>query len=719
MPSFSAAPVRAGTAWIDIQRTRGFTRWIVGNDRITCTLGVLADGILQVEAVARTDNLGAVARAARDVFAITLDDERRLTATGAKVVGDATAITGSGVRLEIELEADGAGTVRFAIELPEHQAVLRQGLSFTAADETTVTGCEPLVLGIGAPSSMLLQTVAGVQQQGGWRPESVGPYRTFRLESRELDQPALIHSGPRSTWDETPWAAIGPRYQDDGIPGGILFAFDYGGQWELAARPDDGGPTELAFAAAGIEPRLQPGETWTAPATWIGSYPGDLDSAARIWVDYLRAHVVPAQPDDFPWVQYNTWYSYHCDLDADRLLEEADIAAALGVEVFYIDAGWWTGNPMRRDNFGSGLGNWTENRDKFPDGIAAFADRIRERGMHFGIWVEPERVDLRTATTGTWQTAWLATRDSELIGPEWPRDTSTAWLCFGHPEAQAWAIDWIGAMIAAYGVRWLKWDSNHWGVCTNPDHGHGATDGEAAQLEGVYRVMDALRERFPDLVIENCAGGGTRMDFAIARHSHAWWVDDASEPGHRVRFHASGAGYLYPLETLNSWVTESDYESVNGRDLPDPVLRAVFRSRMIGALGISCQLVTWSEATRLIVAEELARYKAVLRPLVRSGHLAHLLPQPDLVTPVLAPPPSWEAFQIGDGEVWVVLGFRNLAVDDAQRVFLKGLQPGVTYELADETGASLGTAAGSDLMETGWSLACAPLCSTWMTISAS
>jgi hypothetical protein len=145
--------------------------------------------------------------------------------------------------------------------------------------------------------------------------------------------------------------------------------------------------------------------------------------------------------------------------------------------------------------------------------------------------------------------------------------------------------------------------------------------------------MDALRQRFPDLVIENCAGGGTRMDFAIARHTHTWWMDDASEPAHRTRMHSSGAGYLFPMETLNSWVTESEYENLNGQDLPDPIVRAMFRSRMMGAIGISCRTTAWSDTVRGTVREELSFYKEHLRPLVKDGYLLHLLPQPDLFNP--------------------------------------------------------------------------------------
>ena len=102
-------------------------------------------------------------------------------------------------------------------------------------------------------------------------------------------------------------------------------------------------------------------------------------------------------------MQYNTWYSYGCDWDDETLRKEVAIAADIGAELFYIDAGWWTNNPRKGDNFSSGLGNWTESPDKFPHGLRAFADHIRDNDMHFGIWVEPERVDVRTLATGTWR----------------------------------------------------------------------------------------------------------------------------------------------------------------------------------------------------------------------------------------------------------------------------------------------------------------------------
>ncbi|MGI8484791.1 MAG: alpha-galactosidase, partial [Thermomicrobiales bacterium] len=343
-------------------------------------------------------------------------------------------------------------------------------------------------------------------------------------------------------------------------------------------------------------------------------------------------------------------------------------------------------------------------------------------GMQFGIWFEPERVDLRTASTGTWNPEWIATRgsngDETWVRCDWPADTDTAWLCFGSVETQEWATEVVGKVIAETGARWLKWDSNYWGVCTSPHHDHGKGDGERAQLEGVYVVLDHLRARFPDLIIENCAGGGTRMDFRIARHTHTAWMNDASEPSHRTRFHTAGASYFYPPELLNAWVTESRYENLNNQDLPDPVVRSIVRSRMFGALGFSCQLQTWSENTRRIMREEITLYKDIVRPLVRHGYLKHLLPQAALESPRLPTPNVWEAYALvsPDRSDAVAIAFRNAAPSRQLPLRFKDLDSEATYSVTVE-GESAGEYAAGDLCKTGVGISSVPLASVFVHAS--
>ena len=622
------------------------------------------------------------------------------TLLGASAEHDERSIT-----LIIRLQVGMALKVAVHVRCYDGPPIIEQWLSVEAERDGVVAEAAPLLLNLTMAGPATLHTVSGVQRQGGWQAEA-GEYRSFRLEHRSLGA-ARLDSDLRSTWQETPWLAL----SDPSQPGGVFAGLLYSGRWRTeAGHSAEAGGVSAALAPEGIEVALPAGASWTSPVLFAGAYAGDLDDAAAAQHDYHRQVLSPPLPDDFPWVQANTWFSYLCDLDLPTLTREVEIARELGVELFYVDAGWYAGNPMGGGNFGSGLGNWTENHDKFPDGVRPFADLVRSHGMRFGIWVEPERVDLRTATTGTWRPEWLVRRDGTFAGPEWPRDTETAWLCFGHPETRAWAEQWIGDLVEALDLAWLKWDSNFWAVCTAEDHGHGPGDGEAAQLAGVHQVLDALRQRFPDLVIENCAGGGTRMDFEMARHTHVAWVNDASEPAHRVRFHLQGASYLFPPATLNSWVAESNLENLNGRDLPEPVLTAIVRGRMLGALGFSCRTVEWSAETVRVVAAAVGEYKT-FRHLLKDGYVSHLLPQARLESPHLKTPAVWEAtqFRARDASEAVILAFRNLAVADSCVIRPKGLDSAATYVVEGDDAES--TLTGEELIANGLRPRMAPLTS--------
>ncbi|MGB3306905.1 MAG: alpha-galactosidase [Thermomicrobiales bacterium] len=693
-------------------------RWTIATDRLRYILE-WRDGTLSIARIESADGSVRFDGAGQRAFEISLHtSDGPMPLDGLRYLDSDAEIEGDAVHLTIQLHAQGdSGEVEIAVHVRCHarHSIVEQWIEVTPSRPVTVCGVTPIVLVARATGEVTLHTVAGVQRQGGWQAES-GPYRSFRLESRTLGPTIRLESGPRSTWSEMPWAAL----SQPADAGGLVLALAYGGRWAMVAEANESRESFSArFTPVGLEPEVSANSTWRSPCAWLGVFPSDLDSAAAIMHAYLRDVVIPPLPADFPWVQYNTWFSYYCELDAATLLREAEFAASLGVEVFYVDAGWWAGNPGRRDQFSSGLGNWTENREKFPAGLAHFAGQVRELGMHFGIWFEPERADLRTTTTASWQPEWIATHGDSWVRCDWPADTETVWLCFGSAEVQDWATEVVGRIIAETGARWLKWDSNYWGVCTSPHHGHGTGEGEYAQLQGVYRVMDRLRERFPDLIIENCAGGGTRMDLEIASHTHVAWMSDASEPQHRSRFHAAGASYIYPPEMLNAWVTESRYENLNRQVLPEAIVRATIRSRMLGALGFSCQLAEWSDETRRIMREEVARYKVMVRPLLRHGSVQHLLPQPLLESPRLPAPDAWEAyaFVAADRREAVAFAFRNASPSATLPLRFKDLVPDRSYDIQVESAAA-GTYTGEELCTSGIQVSCAPLASVIVTVSA-
>lgn len=698
---------RLGAAFVT--QEQGRPAWTIGNDRISKTVAWEAGCGYSAALTNAATGFNWPATDEADEFRITWNGT---TLTGKQARGAEGAATADEQAIQLVVDIDLSDTLRIKAyyRCTSSNAVIQQWIEVLAGEDGRLSNTTtPIAAGHSGPAR--LHWVRGLQTEGD--DHDGEKYQSFRLQQVELGE-QTISSGRRSTILNVPWFVLSGADQGEGIFAGL----EYTGRWEAQAGRGGGDALALTISPAGIAIDLAAGEHWSSPAIFVGVFAGDLDDAAAVQHCFYRDVLSPPLPADFPWVQYNTWFSYFCDFDEAILQREADLAADLGVELFYIDAGWWLGNPRYGSHFSSGIGNWTVSPDKFPDGLRPFADYVRSRGMRFGIWIEPERVDLRTASTGTWNQEWLVQNHGEYTRAPWPNDTETAWLCFGHSETRAWAVEWISRLVEELDLAWIKWDSNWWGVCDGTHHDHDAGDGEFHQVAGAHAVMDELRRRFPDLIIENCAGGGTRMDFEMAKHTHVAWVNDSSELSHRVRFHLSGATYPFPPEVLNTWVAESKFEDLNQRYLPRPVLDSLFRSRMIGALGISCRIGEWPEETRAAMRDALVEYKA-LRPLLSKGEFRHLLPQTALLNPNLRTPAAWEAFQIYDpaSGQGTILVFRGAAADGTRTISPTGLDAGASYTVSS-AGTEPSTSTGAALMAEGISCELLPLTSTLVHLAA-
>jgi len=624
---------------------------------------------------------------------------------------------GETVTLQIDLRLRDQIDVSLCYRVHSAAAVIEQWVEVTPLAAGVLSRVAPLTVSVADLPSPTVHWVRGLQGHGWHMPPS-GPYPAYQLRHEPLGQ-VTLESGLRSTWHEIAWLAldssggghVGMRAAQEEIhtlthspthplTGEGLFAgLLYSGRWSASARAAAGGAA-LAIYSDGYAAPLAAGERWQGPGGFLGVYCGGLDAAAHVQHAYLRTMVLPPLPADFPWVQYNTWFAHLVDIDEEILRGEAERAARLGCEVFVIDAGWWEPSLRTSDNFTTGLGVWQPSAAKFPSGLPAFADYVRSLGMRFGIWVEPERVDLRQKVT--WRIDWLARHHDAIISPPWPPDTVSGWLCFGHPDVQAWAIDWISRLVADLGAEWLKWDSNWWGVCTCTDHGHSATDGEFHQVEGVHNVLAELRRRFPNLIIENCAGGGTRTDFKMLSNSHVTWLHDASTPSRRVRFHMAGANTLFPPEVGNSFVIDAEDESLADPNTLTADLNTIARSRMLGAFGVSARLGEWTEAALAAVQTAIAQYKQ-LRPLIRHGRFHHLLPQPAYDCPNLTPNGQWEAYALVDsaaqhGALWA---FRAPEGEPVRSIRLAGLAADRVYQITDQDTQQVVTASGARWMQEG------------------
>ncbi len=505
-----------------------------------------------------------------------------------------------------------------------------------------------------------------------------------------LRQEAALEPGMRRQWrtTESGWRPTSsnrylPWFAVVGAQGwGTFCTLRWSGAWCFGLEYE-GGICRLSMGLDAFEHTLEPGETLTLPEVLWGSGPGGLEGASQRSHEALRGSV-PAWPDGRgPWVQFNSWYPWAAKLEEGQMLRQLDVAARIGVEVFVLDDGWFVGGG-RPGVWGSGAGTWREDPAKFPAGLRSFGQRVKALGLRFGLWVEPERVDLQQLGDSGLDPSWLATQGGRRI----ERDTlPSAQVCLGCPAAVAWAKERLLRLLTEAEVDWVKWDHNLYGICDGPDHGHQVGDGNWAHIRGVWEVLDHLRSRLPHLVIENCASGGSRLDPGMLARSHLTWTSDIPAPSRRARSQFAGAALAYPPEHLNAWVIP--HEPAQGR------LSYLFRSRFLGAFGLSIPLDRWGADEEALAAREIALYKR-WRSLRRRAVLHQLLPQETAAE-------AWYAVELAspDGGEGAVLAFREGGAPDRQVLRLRQLRRGSRYLVTEEDRGVGREVPGSVLMEEG------------------
>jgi alpha-galactosidase len=356
---------------------------------------------------------------------------------------------------------------------------------------------------------------------------------------------------------------------------------------------------------------IGPGESYFSP--WLfASWGEGLDELAARFHEFLRAR--PQHPRQPRPVVLNTWEAVYFDHDLAKLEELAERAASVGIERFVLDDGWFRG---RRDDT-AGLGDWQVDLQVWPDGLTPLADRVRELGMDFGLWVEPEMVNL----------------DSDLARahPEWLFQTEHGpgmaaryqhVLDLGHPEAYAHVLDSVSSLVEEYGIAYLKWDHNRPLV----DAGHTPTGrpGVRQQTLAVYRMMGELKQRHPGLEIESCCGGGGRADLGIMEFADRVWVSDCIDAHERHRL-VRWTGLTLPPELMGTHVG-SGVDHTTGRRL-DLDFRA--GTALWGHLGVEWDLTSADEADLVRLRAWISLHKE-LRDLLHSGRVVN----GDLVDPAL------------------------------------------------------------------------------------
>ncbi|MEU8001212.1 alpha-galactosidase [Catellatospora sp. NPDC049111] len=409
-----------------------------------------------------------------------------------------------------------------------------------------------------------------------------------------------------------PWLAVRDRADETGPAWGVALAWT--GSWEISAQRDTGGLTRVIagrhLADGPLE--LLPGGTITLPVA-AGAYSGEgLDGLARVWHTYQR-RLAGDRLDRVRPVLYNSWEATGFAVDAGNQLALARTAADIGAEAFVVDDGWFIG---RHDDRG-GLGDWTVDEAKFPDGFDTFIAQIRAMGLTFGLWVEPECVSPASrlyAEHPDWVYA-VDGRPQTLV-------RNQLLLDLGRPEVAEFVHGTVDGLLRRHDIGYLKWDFNR--PRTEPGRAGTAApvDLDGAHVANLHRIYEQLRRDHPDVIIEACAGGGGRTDLAMAARADVVWPSDNTGPLDRL---AIQHGFLHANapHLLSSWVTDAP-------GLFDPRPRSLafrFVLAMAGVLGIGADIRHWNEQQRAEAASWIARYKQI-RQVIQHGEV-HLIGGPD------------------------------------------------------------------------------------------
>jgi alpha-galactosidase len=399
------------------------------------------------------------------------------------------------------------------------------------------------------------------------------------------------------------------------------------------------------------EVRLPSGGGYTTPWVCFSYSAQGLDGASARIHRWLRSR--PGHPRRPRPLTLNSWEAVYFDHDEQRLSHLARTAAAVGVERFVLDDGWFLG---RRDD-SAGLGDWYVDEAVWPRGLRPLADLVHELGMEFGMWVEPEMVnpDSRLARE---HPDWIlgARADGGLPRP-WRRQQV---LDVANPDVFAYLAGRLDALVDEVGVSYFKWDHNR-------DLHEADTVHE--QTLALYRLLDELRARHPGLEIESCASGGARIDLGILEHTDRVWGSDTNDPVERQAIQR-WIGLLLPPELIGAHVGPMvAHTTGRATELDLRCLTALFAHP-----GIEWDLDTCSpqELARLTAWTALYRQ---LRGLLHGG---------DVVRADHPDPGAWLHGVVAADRQEAAYAFVRLttsADDGPGRLRLPGLAPAQTYEV--------------------------------------
>lgn len=384
------------------------------------------------------------------------------------------------------------------------------------------------------------------------------------------------------------------------------FSLIYSGSFTIDVDVDTYDTTRVML---GIQPEtfsweLKQNESFTSPEAVIVYSEKGMNGMSQTFHELYRHRLARGKWRDKPRpLLVNNWEGTYFDFDEEKLLRIAECAREIGLELFVLDDGWFG----KRNHDRAGLGDWIVNYEKLPHGLSGLSHRLKDMGLQFGIWIEPEMVN----------------KDSDLYRshPEWVLSVPHRYMSHGRNQyvldfSRRDVVDYIYSMLEKVftegEVSYVKWDMNRtmsevYSCVTDP--------GEVYHryILGVYDLYERLIQRFPDILFESCASGGGRFDPGMLYYAPQCWTSDDTDAVERLKIQY-GTSYVYPLSSMGSHVSAIP----NHQLLRNVPLSTRANTAYFGTFGYELDLTKLTESEKVDVKKQVSFMKQY-RELIQFG----------------------------------------------------------------------------------------------------
>lgn len=358
---------------------------------------------------------------------------------------------------------------------------------------------------------------------------------------------------------------------------------------------------QLTRVMLGINPHcfewtLREGERFETPEAIMTFSSDGFNGMSHNFHDFINEHIVRGdwKGKERP-ILLNDWEACFFKFTRGRLLKLARQARRLGIELFVLDDGWFKG----RNSDTAGLGDYEVDRRKLPGGMGSFAKSVKKLGMEFGLWFEPEMVNVDSDLFRAHpEYAVVTTGKKPTLG----RNQLVLDLC--RQEVRDHIVSSVGKILDEAGFTYVKWDMNrHISDACSPVLNN---QGEFFHryILGLYDVLGRIFRPRPHILLESCSSGGNRFDPGMLCFSPQIWASDDTDPIERLKIQG-GLSYLYPLSAMGAHVSEAPHQQT----LRDTPLTTRFNVASFGCLGYELDLDYLSPVEKREIKSQIEFYK--------------------------------------------------------------------------------------------------------------